>query len=123
MLEILNSRDPSTVVVSFAGKATKEDAERLDKHVQVQFKEDEKFNVLAFINDIDGTNFSGIINGFKVDIKRWNQFNKFAVITEMELAGNLASLANYLPGIRVKYFKPFEEEDAWSWILAEGEPE
>jgi hypothetical protein len=121
MLEILNSRDPSTLVVSFAGQATKEDAETLDRNVQVQFKEDEKFNVLAFINEIDGTDLPGIINGFKVDIKRWNQFNQIAIISETELAGNLASFANYLPGIRVKYFKPYEEEDPWNWILTEGD--
>lgn len=121
MLEILKSRDPFTVVISFEGKATKEDAMRMDEHVKVHFKENEMFNVLAFIKEIDGTNIPGLINGLKVDMKRWNQFNKFAIISDQDLVGNLASLANYLPGLRVKYFKEDQVEEAWEWILEPSE--
>lgn len=121
MLEILKSRDPSTVALSFEGKATREDAERLDEHVKFHFREDEKFNVLAFINEIDGTTIPGVINGLKVDMKRWNQFNNFAIISDKELVGNLASLANYLPGLRVKYFKADQLGEAWEWILETSE--
>lgn len=123
MLEILKSRDPSTVALSFEGKAAKEDAERLDEHVKVHFKENEKFNVLAFIKEIEGTSIPGMINGLKVDMKRWNQFNKFAVISENDLVGNIASLANYLPGLRVKYFSENQVEEAWEWILETSEIE
>ena len=54
-------------------------------------------------------------------MKRWNQFNKFAIISDQDLVGNLASLANYLPGLRVKYFKEDQVEEAWEWILEPSE--
>ncbi|HAQ06604.1 MAG TPA: STAS/SEC14 domain-containing protein, partial [Bacillus bacterium] len=87
MIEILHSRDPSTIALVFSGKATEQDAEVLDGYVKVSFKEDEKFNILAIMKDVDGSTFKGMIDGVTFDMKRWSQFNKFAVISEKDWIG------------------------------------
>ncbi|MBT2687394.1 STAS/SEC14 domain-containing protein [Bacillus sp. ISL-47] len=116
MLQFIESQDPSTIALAFNGNATKEDAEKLDQYVRENFNEDEKFNILAIMTDVDGTTFQGATEGVKFDIKRWKQFDKFAVVSDKDWIGTVSKLSNYLPGITVEYFEGHQLEEAWMWI-------
>ncbi|RFU61235.1 SpoIIAA family protein [Peribacillus glennii] len=116
MLSIFPSKDKSTIAIEFAGKATKEDAQNLDRYVQNNFEENEKFNFLAIMHDIDGMTAKGIVNGVKFDVKRWKQFNKFAVISDKKWIEELAEAGTHLPGIKARHFNKGQENEAWDWI-------
>ncbi|MBN6186870.1 STAS/SEC14 domain-containing protein [Aneurinibacillus sp. BA2021] len=116
MLEILPSKEPSTVMVEFSGKATKEDAEKLDRYVQERFREDEAFNSLAIIHEIDGFTIKGLTSGMKFDAKRWKQFNKIAVVSEKNWLDTLTEWGSYLPGIASRHFAKDEMDKAWEWL-------
>ncbi|URM33379.1 STAS/SEC14 domain-containing protein [Cytobacillus firmus] len=117
MLQFIESRSPSTIALAFNGNATKEDAEKLDQYVRENYKDDQKFNILAIMTDVDGTTFQGATEGMEFDIKRWKQFNKFAVVSDQDWIGTVSKVTNYLPGITVEYFEGHQLEEAWSWIL------
>ncbi|WP_245917909.1 STAS/SEC14 domain-containing protein [Alteribacillus bidgolensis] len=104
------------MLVEFEGKTTQEDARALDNHVETHFKDNEPFNVIAVMHDIDGTTLKGVIEGVKFDTKRWNQLNKFAVVSEKKTVETSAELGDLLPGIKSKHFNKDELEEAWNWL-------
>ncbi|WP_236564619.1 STAS/SEC14 domain-containing protein [Cytobacillus firmus] len=75
------------------------------------------YRFLAIMTDVDGTTFQGAAEGMEFDIKRWKQFNKFAVVSDKDWIGTVSKVTNYLPGITVEYFEGHQLEEAWSWIL------
>ncbi|MFT9849960.1 SpoIIAA family protein [Aneurinibacillus sp. REN35] len=117
MLLIHPSREESTVVVEFSGTATQDDAQRLDRHVKERFSEDEAFNILAIIQDIDGSTVKGMTSGIKFDAKRWKQFNKIAVVSEKKWLDTLTELSSYLPGIDSRHFEKDQLDEAWNWLV------
>ncbi|PLR95726.1 STAS/SEC14 domain-containing protein [Bacillus sp. T33-2] len=116
MITFRPSRDLSTIALEFEGNATKQDAEKLDDYVKTSFTEDQKFNILAVIHDVDGSTLRGVVDGVKFDAKRWRQFNKFAVVSELDWLAAMTMLGNYLPGIEAKHFGQDQIEEAWDWI-------
>ncbi|MFC2947011.1 SpoIIAA family protein [Virgibacillus sediminis] len=116
MFRILPSRDPSTICVEVEGKATGEDAEKMDQHVKETFGENEPFNILAIIKHIEGTTLQGLMKGPKVDAKRWDQFRKFAVVSEKKWIETSVKIGDILPGVTTKHFGKNELEEAWDWI-------
>ncbi|WP_042224456.1 SpoIIAA family protein [Oceanobacillus manasiensis] len=115
MITFLPSKNASSIALELNGKATKEDAELLDKRVTQSFNGD-KFNVLAVIHDIDGTTLQGIKDGIQFDAKHWKQFQKFAIVSDKDLIGTAANLGHYLPGIKAKHFTSDEIDEAWEWL-------
>ena len=118
MIDFIPSRDETTIAVEFSGKATKEDAELLDKTAQEKFGKEEKFNIYAVMQNVDGTSLKGMIDGMKVDAKRWKQYNKIAVISDKDWIQKAGGLGDYLPGIEVEHFEKNESEAAWEWLQA-----
>ncbi|PLR75971.1 STAS/SEC14 domain-containing protein [Bacillus sp. V3-13] len=116
MITFLPSNNSSTITLEFDGKATKEDAEKLDNYVKTHFTDNQKFNIIAIIHDIDGSTIKGVVDGVKFDAKRWRQFNKFAVVSEKDWLAALTMLGNYLPGIEAKHFAKGQLEEARRWI-------
>ncbi|SFE08780.1 SpoIIAA-like [Lentibacillus persicus] len=116
MFNILPSRDPLTICVEIDGKATGEDAEKMDQHVKETFGENEPFNVMAIIKDINGTTLDGLMKGPIVDAKRWGQFRKFAVVSEKKWVETAVKIGDVLPGVSTQHFDKDEIETAWDWI-------
>ncbi|RHW37377.1 STAS/SEC14 domain-containing protein [Neobacillus notoginsengisoli] len=116
MLTFFPSRDESTVAVKFTGTATREDAEKIERYVSDYFGEKREFNIFAVMDDVDGTTLMGLAYGMKFDAKRWSQFRKFAVVTELKWLEAVTELGKFLPGLEAKHFAKGEEESAWAWI-------
>ncbi|MFA1819400.1 STAS/SEC14 domain-containing protein [Virgibacillus oceani] len=116
MIKILPSRNPETVHVEINGKLTSEDAEKVDVHVEDLYGDDGQFNILAVFKELDGTTLQSLLKGMKVDMKRWNQMNKFAVVSEKDWVENASKTGKILPGITVAYFEMDEVEKAWKWL-------
>ncbi len=120
MLEIIPSRDRMTVAVQFSGKATQTDADKLERYVAEHYGNNQKFNILAIIKDVDGTNLMGMVNGLKFDAKRMNQFNKIAAVSNLPWVQSMASLGNMMPALEVKAFSEQDLEKAWAWVITSG---
>ncbi|WP_093210279.1 STAS/SEC14 domain-containing protein [Sediminibacillus albus] len=116
MLSFLPSQDEKTIAVQFTGEAVKEDAERLEKHVQEYFPQGGSFNVLAIMHDVEGSTLKGMVKGMKFDAKHWEQFNKFAVVSDKKSIKSFADIGRYLPGITVKQFDKDGLARAWDWL-------
>ncbi|GGF29027.1 hypothetical protein GCM10010954_30180 [Halobacillus andaensis] len=116
MFTILPSQDPSTIVVEVKGEATGRDALHLDEYIETQFKDEDRFNVIAYIKEMNGITQQGLLKGMKVDAKRWKQFDKFAIISHKDWITASAKVGKYLPGIQVEVFEDKEQEKAWKWM-------
>jgi hypothetical protein len=116
MLTFIPSRDESTIAVEFSGTATKEDAEKLEQYVRERFGENQEFNIFAKMHDVDGTTLMGMAYGMKFDAKRWSQFRKFAVVTDLKWLEAVTELGRFLPGLEARHFDKGEEEAAWVWL-------
>lgn len=116
MMKIVPSNDEQTIAVEFDGKATKEDAEKLDSYAEQRFDSNEKFNLFAVMHDVDGSSLKGMIEGMKVDAKHWNQYRKIAVVSDKSWIEKAGNLGNLLPGIESKHFEKNQTEEAWEWI-------
>ncbi|MFZ0369132.1 MAG: STAS/SEC14 domain-containing protein [Halobacillus sp.] len=116
MFTILSSRDPSTIVIDISEKLTGHDAKMLDDYIQGFFDDDQSFNVLAFVPELNGSTLEGFWEGTKVNVKRWKQFSKFAVVTERALIELGTQAAGYLPGLQAQVYKPNQLEEAWNWL-------
>ncbi|MCA1011920.1 STAS/SEC14 domain-containing protein [Halobacillus halophilus] len=116
MFTILSSRDPSTIVIDVREILTGQDAKMLDNYIEGYFDDDQNFNILAFIPEVQGSTLEGFWEGTKLNLKRWKQFSKFAVITERAWIEVATQAAGYLPGLKAKDYKPNQLEDAWSWL-------
>lgn len=117
MMNFLPSKDDSTIAVEFEGKATKEDAQKLDERAKENFGDDRKFNIFALIHDVDGSTLKGMAEGFKTDAKHWKQYRKIAVVSDRDWIKKAGSLGDYLPGIEVKHFEKSQQDEAWKWIM------
>jgi hypothetical protein len=116
MIQILPSRNANIVHVEVNGKLTKEDAEKVDEHVENLYGDKGEFNILAVFKELDGTTFQSLLKGMKVDMKRWNQMNKFAVVSQKDWVKNTSKTGKILPGITIDYFEMVEVEQAWNWV-------
>ncbi|PSL40280.1 SpoIIAA-like protein [Planomicrobium soli] len=118
MLTLVPSKDIRTIAVEVNGKVRKEDMEKLDKVIQEKFEEDGKFNVYAVVYDFDGAAFKAVAEEVKIDIKRWSQYGKLAVVSDNKGLKGLTEASGYLPGVKTKHFSLEEMEEAWGWIQA-----
>ncbi len=116
MFKIIPSRDESTVVLEIEGEAKEEDASKLDQYVQAKFGENESFNMLVIFHDLDSATFKGLVKGMKFDTKRWNQFNKFAILSDKKPMETFTKMGDHLPGVAAKHFKKNEQDQAWNWL-------
>ncbi|MDN7243083.1 STAS/SEC14 domain-containing protein [Planococcus sp. N028] len=116
MLTLVPSKDSSTIALEVNGKVKKEDMEKLDKVIQEKFKDHGKFNVYAVVHEFDGVTFKAMAEEVKIDIKRWNQYAKLAVISDNKSLKGLTEASGYLPKVKTKHFPLGEMEEAWEWI-------
>ena len=70
MFRLLPTRDEQTIAVEIKGKPTKEDAEKMNQFAEVQFNDDQPFNIYAEIEQLDRPTLEGIMEGMKVDMPR-----------------------------------------------------
>ncbi|MGM9923506.1 MAG: STAS/SEC14 domain-containing protein [Bacillus sp. (in: firmicutes)] len=116
MIKILPSLDDSTLAVEISGKAMEEDAQRMITAVEQRFGNDQPFNILAVIDDIDGTTLSGVAKGLKFDFKYLMQMRKIAVVSEKNWIEKMTGLGDYMPGMELKHFPKGHVNEAWTWI-------
>ena len=109
-----------TVAVQFSGKATQNDADKLERYVAEHYGSSQKFNILAIIRDVEGTNLMGMVSGLKFDAKRLNQINKIAAVSNLQWVQSMASLGNMLPTLELKAFSEKDLEKAWAWVITSG---
>ena len=57
-----------------------------------------------------------IMEEAKIDMKRWSQYNKLAVVSEKKSLETMTNISDFLPGIKVEHFNMDEMEKAWNWI-------
>lgn len=116
MLSFIPSKDPDTIAVEFEGKAVKEDLVKVDQEIQKRFKDKEKFNVYAIIHEVDGATPKALLEDAKLDVKRWSQYNKMAVVSDKNWLEKMTGLSDILPGVEAKHFRMEEADKAWDWI-------
>lgn len=98
------------------GKVTQEDAEKSDAFIKEHYAEGETVNALVDVKNLEGMDIGGLLKGMVVDIKHWDQYGKFAVITDSAWIEGGAQAADTAPGIEVKQFDRSQKEDAWEWL-------
>lgn len=116
MLVFTPSKDTDTIAMEFDGQATKEDLIKFDKVVEEKFGEKGNFNIYMVVYDFDGGTVKAMLEEMKIDVKRWSQYQKLAVVSDKSLLESMTELSGFLPGIKAKHFDMDEMETAWEWI-------
>ena len=116
MLSFIPSHDSQTIAFEVIGKATKEDLQKLEQAIEEQFSKDQPFNAYAIMEQAELPTPKALLEEVKIDMKRWRQYNKLAVISEKNWLEKITNLSDFLPGIKAKHFNMNEMEQAWNWI-------
>ncbi|TWT04426.1 STAS/SEC14 domain-containing protein [Planococcus sp. CPCC 101016] len=119
MLSFIPSQDSQTLAFEISGTVTKEDLKKLEQAIEEQFSEDQQFNAYAIMQQPEMPTLKAIAEEAKIDMKRWSQYHKLAVVSEKNWLETMTNLSDFLPGIKAKHFKMNEMKQAWSWIKAE----
>lgn len=116
MLTLVPSKDMDTIAVELEGKVIQEDLEKLDKVIEEKFSDKGKFNLYVIVYYYDGASLKAMAEEAKIDLNRWSQYEKMAVISEDKKLETVTEVSDHLPGIKTKHFSLNEMEDAWDWI-------
>ncbi|TAA72832.1 SpoIIAA family protein [Planococcus salinarum] len=116
MLSFIPSQDPNTIAMEFEGKAEKEDLVKVEQEIKKRFPDKEKFNLYVIVHEVDGATPKALMEEAKVDMKRWGQYNKMAVVSDKNWLEKMTDAGDVLPGIEAKHFRMDEAAEAWEWI-------
>ncbi|MCM3612032.1 STAS/SEC14 domain-containing protein [Planococcus sp. MERTA32b] len=116
MLTLVPSKDMETIAVEIEGHVTEDDLTKLDKVIQEKFSEKGEFNLYAILYHFERASFKALLEEMKIDVKRWSQYNKLAVISDDKKIEKLVEASDYLPSIKTKHFDITQMEAAWEWI-------
>ena len=115
MITLMPPLNDSTMVMKVSGKATEEDAQRLEFLTKEKYGTDQPFNVVAIVEDIDGSTFRGMAKGLKYDMKHMKQMKKVAIVSDKNWLQAMTDIGNYMPGMEMKHFTMAELEHAKAW--------
>lgn len=116
MLTLVPSKDMETIAVEIEGHVTQDDLLKLDKVIQEKFSEKGEFNLYAILYHFEGASFKALLEELKIDVERWSQYNKLAVISDDEKLEKFVETSDLLPSIKTKHFDIDQMEAAWEWI-------
>ncbi|WP_020007508.1 STAS/SEC14 domain-containing protein [Salinicoccus albus] len=116
MIKINESDYPNIVSLEVDGNLTKEDAEKADGFIKEHYGEDASVNALIYVKNIEGASPGGILKGAVMDIKHWNQYGKFAVVTDTAWIEEGVKFADIAPGIEMKQFDKDQVDQALEWL-------
>ncbi|MGI2328571.1 STAS/SEC14 domain-containing protein [Planococcus sp. YIM B11945] len=118
MLTLVPSKDFHTIAVEVNGNVEEEDMEKLDKAIQEKFEDKGTFNVYAMVYDFDGLSLQAAAKEVKIDVHRWSQYAKMAVLSDNKKLQGMTEASGLMPGIKTKHFNLNESEEAWEWLQA-----
>ncbi|MDN3439106.1 STAS/SEC14 domain-containing protein [Planococcus sp. APC 3900] len=118
MLTFIPSQDSQTIAFKIEGTITKENLQELEREISERFSKDQPFNAYAVIGQVKVPTINALMEEVKIDMKRWSQYNKLAVVSEKNWLVTITDLGDLLLGIEAKHFKAREAEQAWNWIRA-----
>ncbi|MFC3418405.1 STAS/SEC14 domain-containing protein [Salinicoccus hispanicus] len=116
MLTLKETELDNVIRIDVDGAVTKEDAEKSASFIKEHYGDDKELSALVYIKDFDGVGPVGMVKGTIMDISHWNQYKKFAVVTDAAWQEGGAKLVGLLPGIEVKQFDKAQEEQAYEWL-------
>lgn len=116
MLTLVPSKDMKTIAVEIEGHVTEDDLLKLDKVIQEKFSEKGEFNLYAILYHFEEASFKALVEELKIDVKRWSQYNKLAVISDDKAVEKMVEASDLLPAIKTKHFDNDQMEAAWEWI-------
>lgn len=116
LIKIHESDYPNIVYMEVDGKVTKEDVEKSEAFIKGHYGNDASLDALIYVKNIEGTDLGGILKGALIDIKHWNQYGRFAVVTDAGWIEAGVKTADVAPGIEMKQFDKDHVEQAWEWL-------
>lgn len=117
MLTLVPSKDVDTIAVEIEGHVIEEDLAKLDKVIKEKFSEKGEFNLYAILYHFEGASLKALAEEMKIDLKRWSQYKKMAVISGDKTVEKLVETSDLLPAIKTKHFDINQMETAWKWII------
>lgn len=116
MLKINESDYPNVVYMEVDGGITKEDTENAESFIKEHYGDSAEINALAYFKKLEDVDADAMLQGMFIDAKHWNQYNKIALVADDDWLQNSASVADILPGIKVKQHNKSEIDEAWDWV-------
>ncbi|TVT29721.1 STAS/SEC14 domain-containing protein [Salinicoccus cyprini] len=116
MIILEETKFPNIIRIDVDGKVTKEDAEKSRTFINEHYGDDKALSALVYIKDFGGVGPVGMAKGTVMDISHWNQYRKFAVITDSAWQEGGAKLVDLLPGIEVEQFDRAQVDQAYAWL-------
>lgn len=116
MLTIKPAQFEDIIEIEVNGKVSKNDIEGFEAYVESRMADGRNLNLLMELHNLDGYTVKGLMEGFKFDMKHWNEFHKIAVISEKQWLEFSTKLSSLLPKMTMKHFKSGEKDAAIEWL-------
>ncbi len=117
MVEPIDLPNDRVVAYRFSGQLTADEIKSVADLLDKKTDHPEILRFYAEYTQTDGITPKAIWEDLKFDLSHLTDFDKVAFVMDSDVLGLSAQLANLIPGLNVKYFKPDEKEQARQWVM------
>jgi hypothetical protein len=123
MIEVLKNFPPDVLAFACHGHVTRQDYDRvLIPAVEEALKENEKLRLYyETAADFDGVDAAAVLEDVKVGVTHLRQWERFAVVTDIEWIRHAMQLFGFLIPGRTRVFSTEEISQAKAWIASHDE--
>ncbi len=117
MVQPIDLHSDRIVAYQFSGKITADEIKSIADLLDKKTDRTEKMRFYAEYTTADGVTPKAIWEDLKFDLSHLTDFDKAAFVIDSDVLGLSAQVANLVPGLEVKYFKPDEQAQARQWVM------
>lgn len=115
MLEIKGIEPGTLLEVTTEGTATKEDLQTFKEALNTKTLQEEPVHILFIFKNIKGITFKGLLEDVKT-FPNLKSIGKSAIVGDDTFTDMDATIADVIPGIKVKQYPLDKLEDARKWL-------
>jgi hypothetical protein len=116
MVQLLNSDKANLISAKLSDKVSKEDVEKIHKHIHGILKTNQKVDFYFEMEDFDGYTLKGFWEDIKTDAAHISDYGKMAFVGEKNWQEWAAKATDFFTSSEVKYFELKDKEQAKIWI-------
>jgi hypothetical protein len=124
MIDVLTGFPENVLGLRISGHITREDYQTVvNPAVEAALKRAQKLNVYCQVdNDFSGLDLGAIWDDLKVGLGHLRQWERIAVVTDIDWIGNALKVVGFLKPGQVRLFPLSEADQARAWIVSADAP-
>jgi predicted phosphohydrolase len=117
MIDIVEKAPEQIIEVSFEGKISKEEYDKVNTLIESHKNKHGDINMLIEFHDFQWESASAMLEDLKISLKYFNDFNKLAVVGNKDWLETSADILDkIIPSIEMESFSASEKNKAYEWL-------